>query len=157
MSVAEQPNLRLHPRIMGKGSRAQGVQGFGRPDAAVSTHTQTKKTSVLQDKSAQGCTQGSKASGYKGLADHLLRRRRAHACASQNEATQCCCKRTHTCVCMRCRKINSGLVLPTKPCCENTHDCCSIGQTKVASKDQGFKLHGVWPTKGPCDNTHVHR
>ena len=43
MSVAEQPNLRLHPRIMGKGSRAQGVQGFGRPDAAVSTHTQTKK------------------------------------------------------------------------------------------------------------------
>ena len=156
MSVAEQPNLRLHPRIMGKGSRAQGVQGFGRPDAAVSTHTQTKKKVCCKISQHRAAPKDQRLSVWQTIrcGEHTHARRRMRQLSAVVSA--------HTHVCMHCRKINSGLVLPTKPCCENTHVCCenthvccSVGQTKFASKGQGFKLPGVWPTKGCCDNTHV--
>ena len=138
-------------------TRAEMLQMFGRPRAAASIHIEyfnsglhprTKEslgtgpgrpvaavayTCVLRNTSIQGCTQISKVTRVWqiiccGEHTHLRRRIRQFSAAV----------RTHTCMC--CRKINSGLVLPTKPCCENTHVCCSISQLEVASKDQRFQL-----------------
>ena len=130
MSVAEQPNLRLHPRIMVKGSRAQGVQGLGRPDAAASLHICVAEyfSSTLQARVKRSVAAVSththvcvseqvnsrlhpKIKSYKGLANQVLPWARMWALQDESIqgsldhgarrlAHQLLLRHTHTCVCV---------------------------------------------------------
>ena len=87
--------------------------------------------------SIQDCTQVSEVARVWQItccSEHTLARRRIRQLSAVVSA--------HKHVCMCCREISSGLVLPTKPCCESTHVCGSIGQMQVASTDQRFQLQG---------------
>ena len=130
---------------------------FGRPCAAASIHVCVCVCCKI--KSTQGCTQGrhvtrvhrpGAAASLHILAAQFLQFKLGtqgctHGKATRIQSSAAVSARTHTHrhVCMCCRKINSGLVLPTRPCCENTYVCCSIGQTKVASKDQDLADQGL--------------
>ena len=93
-------------------------------------------TCVLQNKTNQGCTRGSKC--FKGSVDQVLLQ--AYTCVLQNDKAQ---------------GFTQGSMVttdcPTTCCRGHTHVCCSVNQRR------GSRFTKVWPTACCWQHTHVCR
>ena len=140
-------NSKLHTRVECHWAQGCG-RAVGRSVAAVSIHM-----CVVEHVNSR---LHPSIRSYKGLADQLLRRE--HTCVSQNKATQRCCKRTHTHtrVYVAGKSILAWFCRPSPAV--RTHTCL-LQHKSNAGCIQGstVSIARVWPTKGCCDNTHVHR
>ena len=153
MCVAEQVKSGLHPRVTSKKRLADQL-------------LLRAYTCVLQNRSNQGCTQGSTC--YQGSADQVLLQ--AYICVLQNIKAQgftqgstvtkdCpttgCCRHTHV-----CRRTNQCRVAPRVKVYKGLADhmllgayTCVLQNRRNQGCTQGSEVTKVWPSSCCCEHT----